>query len=99
MVDTADFKTWLDSQDLDGDMEGLICLYRAVTQRASYSNWKVTTQGDMTFISGSEGALQLFTEKARQAFIKHLDHLPGYGDAGLSVESKYDIYRNSQKND
>ena len=65
---TTDFEEWLEDNRPSGDVE-VFEIYRAVCQREDFCGYKVTTRGDMTFVSGPISTLQLFSEKARTAFL------------------------------
>lgn len=97
MTNTTNFDAWLEEHQPEGPEE-IYCLYKAALDRRDWGRWSVTTEGDKTFIKGSEGTLQLVSEAARHAFITKVDDLKD-AEPGMTMEGWYDIHRSVAKDD
>lgn len=68
MTTTTNFEEWLEDNRPNGDVE-IFEIYKAAHDRQDFCEWRVTTTGEKTFIKGPASTLQLFSEKARIAFL------------------------------
>ena len=73
--------------------EEIYALHEAVSNRETFGPWRVTTDGDRTFIEGSLSTLALVSEKARVAFRQKVRELTGESEP-FDIETWYGFERN-----
>jgi hypothetical protein len=103
MIDnsTTDFELWIDSNLHIADVVQVWEVYEVTSSRnGEQGSFSASKRGDMTFIKGDDTnhpqTLVLSSEKARKAFLAHLDY--GYADQG-GVYGAYQFERAMNKDD
>lgn len=101
MATITDFIDWLDGAEPEGHEE-VYSLYRSVKDCDSwgvYETVKATGGGDRWMVSAdnSEDSLLLASEKAKEAFLEHIENT--YCDGDLEMESWYMFKHAMSKDD
>lgn len=96
MTNTTNFEEWLEDNRPSGDVE-IFEVYKAVHDRSDFCGYTVTRRGEMTFVKGPISTLQLFSEKARVAFLVTV--AKSVGQSMATMEGWYYMQRAMAKPD
>jgi hypothetical protein len=94
MSSTTNFEVWLDENEPDGHEE-IFTLYLSVNEREGHGVWRVSTNGDKTFVTGPTSTLDLLSDYARLTFLRKVEALKR--DPEMDMESWY-LFERSMAN-
>jgi len=102
MATITDFNAWLSGVDIE-DHNEVYCIYQAVKQIEEWGGYtcteRQTSKGEMYFLKCNyiDEILMLASDKARNAFLKHLEVT--YAGEDMDIESWFYFKEAMEKND